>query len=143
MKLSLVLVTAALVAASAAIVQVAPAATPKTATVVIRHQVRGCHTWSFAGGPFKAALVVRIARGGTITFINDDVMPQKVFQKGGPAVRYAGSPAMNHMGASVKVSFAKGGVYSLATKAGEDYSYVKNAKTIGEDNTLTIKVTVT
>jgi hypothetical protein len=122
-----------------------PAATStvsKAAHVVIRHQVHGCHTWSFAGGAFKAAQVGRIARGGAITVINNDVMPQKLFKTSGPAVRYSGSPAMNRMGTSVKVSFLKAGVYTFRTKAGEDYSYAKNSKTTGSDNNLTLKIIV-
>lgn len=132
-------------AASAAVAEVGPAAAPtvsKAALVVIRHQVHGCHTWSFAGGAFKTAQVGRIARGGTITIVNNDVMPQKLFKKTGPAVRYSGNPAMNHAGAAVKVSFLKAGVYMFATTAGEDYSYAKNAATTGEDNNLTLKVIV-
>ncbi len=142
MKLALTLVTAALVAASVAIAQGALAAAPKKATVVIRHQVHGCHTWSFAGGAFKASQAVRIARGGTITIINNDVMPQKLSQKGGPAAHESGNPTMNHMGASVKVTFPKAGVYTFVSVGGEDYSYAKNADTTGEDNLLRIKVTV-
>jgi plastocyanin len=130
----------ALVAALAAGSQAATAS--KSATLVIRHQTRGCHTWSFNHNAYKAAEVARLARGTTLTVINNDVMPQKLVQKSGPAVRYAGSPAMNRVGASVKITFAKAGVYSFLSRAGEDYSWAKNAKTIGEDNVLTLKVIV-
>jgi len=131
-------------ATPAALAEVAPAATPTVskATFVIRHEVHGCHTWSLAGGAFKAAQVGRIASGGTITIINNDVMPQKLFKTGGSAVRYSGNPAMNHVGASVKVSFLKAGVYTFGTRAGEDYSWVKNAETTGPDNDLTLKIIV-
>jgi hypothetical protein len=137
-------------AASAALAGVTPAVAPKVSkavSVVIRHQVHGCHTWSladgaFKAGAFKAAQVGRIARGGTITIVNNDVMPQKFFKKTGPAVRFSGNPAMNHVGAAVKVTFLKAGVYTFATTAGEDYSYAKNAATTGEDNNLTLKIVV-
>jgi hypothetical protein len=115
---------------------------PKTAKIVIRHEVRGCHTWSVNGKAFRAAQSLSLARGGVIAVVNNDVMPQRLFKKSGPAVRYVGSPAMSHMSASVKVVFPKAGVYRLVTKAGEDYPSFKNAKTIGEDNVLTLKVTV-
>ena len=38
------------------------------------------------------------------------------------------------------MKFAKAGVYTFTTKAGEDY--MKGIKTIGEDNVLKLKVTV-
>lgn len=145
MKRIPIALVAGVVVALAASAEAAPAAAPtasKGALVVIRHQVHGCHTWSFAGGAFKAAQVGRIARGGTLTIVNNDVMPQKLFQKTGSAVRYSGNPAMNHAGAAVKVSFLKAGVYTFATTAGEDYSYAKNAATTGEDKNLTLKIIV-
>src|SRR5438477_52689 len=80
---------------------------PLKAAIVIRHQVRGCHSWSLNGGTYRVALTARVARGGTITFTDNDLMPHKLIQKAGPAVRYVGSAAMNHMSASVKVSFPK------------------------------------
>ncbi len=112
---------------------------PAKATIVIRHQVRGCHSWSLNGGTYKVALTARIARGGTITFTDNDMMPHKLIQKAGPAVRYIGGAAMKHMSASVKVSFPKAGVYRFYTRAGEDYMPLK---TIGEDNVLQLTVTV-
>ena len=113
---------------------------PMQAKIVIRHQVRGCHTWSVNGGSYQATLSTRLARGGTITFVDNDVMPHKLIQKSGPAARYQGNPAMRHMSASVKVTFPKAGVYRFATKAGEDY--MSGMKTIGEDNVLRLKVRV-
>ncbi len=113
---------------------------PTHAKVVLRHQMRGCHTWSVNGGSYRAALSTVLARGGTIVFINGDVMPHKLIQKSGPAVRYHGNPAMRHMSASVQVTFPKGGVYRFTTKAGEDY--MTGVKTIGEDNVLRLTVRV-
>ena len=115
---------------------------PKAVKILIRHQARGCHTWSVDGSAFRAAQSLRLAPGGTITIANNDVMPQQLVKKSGPAVRYLGNPAMNHMGASVKVTVPKAGVYVFTTKAGEDYPAFKTSTTVGEDNVLTLKVTV-
>jgi plastocyanin len=112
----------------------------KHATVTIRHQVRGCHAWSVNGRSYRAAQHVRLAGAGTITFVNNDVMPHRLIQRSGPAVRYIGRTNMNHMSASVKVRFPRAGTYRFTTKAGEDY--MQGMKTIGEDNVLTLKVVV-
>jgi len=115
-------------------------ASPMKATVTIRHQLRGCHTWAVNGGAFRRAQHMRLARGGTVTFVNNDMMGQKLVQRAGPAVRYVGRPNMNHPAASVKVRFTRAGVYRFTTRPGEDY--MKDMKTIGEDNVLTLKVVV-
>ena len=125
---------AALVVATAAV-----AASP-TATVTIRHQVQHCHAWAFNGGAFGAAASGTVAKNGTVTVTNNDVMPHTLYQKSGPKAVFKGSPAMAHMGASVKVAFPKAGVYVFGTKVGEDY--MKGVKTVGEDNVLTLKITV-
>jgi len=126
----------ALVGVTAAVASAAPS----SSTIVIRHQLRGCHAWSVNGGTYKAAQSTTIGRRGTITIVDNDVMPHKLIQKSGPAVRFVGRPAMNHMGASVKVVFPKAGVYRFTTKPGEDY--MPGMKTIGEDNVLRLTVTV-
>jgi hypothetical protein len=46
------------------------------------------------------------------------------------------------MGAVVKITFSKDGVYRFTTKAGEDYPAMKGMETIGEDNVLKLKVVV-
>ena len=119
---------------------VAVAASPRSATVVIRHQVQHCHAWSFNGGAFAAAAAGSVAKGGTISVTNNDVMSHTLFQKSGPKAVFQGKPALAHMGASVKVAFPKAGVYVFGTKPGEDY--MKGIKTVGEDNVLTLKITV-
>ena len=130
----------ALVASLAAGGFAATTKAPKSSTIMIRHQVRGCHTWSVNGGAYGATLSTSLARGGTITFMNMDVMPHKLLKTSGPAIHVAGKPNMNHMNASVKVTFAKTGVYKFTTKPGEDY--MKGMKTIGEDNVLRLTVKV-
>jgi len=114
---------------------------PAKATVTIRHQTRGCHSWSINAGASRASLTTTLARGGTIRFVDNDVMPHKLMKTSGPAVRYLGNSAMRHMSASVSVTFTKTGTYRFTTKAGEDYPGV-HLKTIGEDNVLHLVVKV-
>ncbi len=131
------------------------ASAPSHASLVIRHQLRGCHTWSVNGGPFRASQTLVLRRGGWITVTNNDVMPQKLVQTSGPAIRMRnlktpmagmgmhgnfGPGTMAHMGATTKVWFAHSGVYRFTTKAGEDY--MPGMKTIGEDNVLRLTVKV-
>jgi hypothetical protein len=135
-----VIVTAAFALSGTASTR-AVAKAPTHAKIVIRHQIGGCHTWSLNGGSFHAKLSTALARGGTITFIDNDIMSHKLIRKSGPALRYKGSAAMRHMSASVRVTFSKAGVYRLTTKAGEDYPGMA-MKTTGEDNVLRLTVKV-
>ncbi|HEX9350802.1 MAG TPA: hypothetical protein VF877_05985 [Gaiellaceae bacterium] len=128
--------TAALIAGSAA---AAPA--HGTATVTIRHQVRGCHTWSYNGGSYKATIALQIARGTTLTVVNRDVMPHKLHQTSGRALKLT-TPAMNRMAAKAQVRFVKAGLYRFTTKAGEDYGWASKMETVGEDNVLRLTVRV-
>ncbi len=131
----------------------AASAAPKSATLNIRHQVRGCHAWSLNGGAFKAVQTIHLARGASLMVTNNDVMPHQVVKTSGPAIQVKlisrgmgmgvashGVGMMSHMGASVKVTFPAAGVYRLMTKAGEDY--MEMGPTIGEDNVLRAVVTV-
>jgi len=138
MNAKILSIAAAALVGAAALVSSALAA--PGATLTIRHQTRGCHSWSVNGGAFKATQRTTLARGGTITFMNMDVMPHKLVKTSGPAIHFAGKPNMNHMNASVKVTFSKAGTYKLTTKPGEDY--MKGMKTIGEDNVLRLTVKV-
>ncbi len=115
------------------------ASAPGHASLLIRHQTRGCHTWSVNGGPFKASQSITLRRGGWLTVTDNDVMSHKLVLTSGPALRIA-HPMLNHTGASVKVTFAKPGVYHFTTKPGEDY--MSGVKTIGEDNVLRLTVHV-
>ena len=139
-RLLIIFAGLALVASLAAGGFAATTKAPKSSTIMIRHQLRGCHTWSVNGGAYRATLSTSLARGGTITFMNMDVMPHKLLKTSGPAIHFAGKPNMNHMNASVKVRFTKAGVYRFTTKPGEDY--MKGMKTIGEDNVLRLTVKV-
>jgi plastocyanin len=115
---------------------------PAKSTITIRHQMKGCHAWSVNGGPYLATQKTTLARGGTITFLDNDIMSHKLVKTSGPAVRYRPGPAMRHMSASVRVTFGKVGVYRFTTKPGEDYPGMA-MKTIGEDNVLRLTVRVT
>src|SRR5437867_3021049 len=129
-----------LAAAGAALLLAAPASTGTTAKLTIRHQTRGCHTWSFNGGAYKPSQSITLTKGSTLSIVNDDVMPHKLVRVSGPAVTLAKSANMNHPGATTTIRFTNTGVYKFTTKAGEDY--MQGVKTIGEDNVLTLKVVV-
>ena len=113
---------------------------PKAASVVIRHQLHHCHAWSLNGGAYAASQSVTLAKGGTITFTNNDVMPQPLVKLGGGAVLYAGNKALNKPSSVVRVTFTKSGRYVFGTKPGEDY--MKGVNTIGDDNVLKLVVMV-
>jgi hypothetical protein len=131
-------------------------AAPGGATLVIRHQVRHCHSWSLNGGAWKATQHIRLARGASLVVRNNDVMFHQLVKVSGPAVVFkllkTGMPMkgtvklpwapgmMGRPGATLKVTFPKAGVYKLTTKFGEDY--MPMGETIGEDNVLHAIVTV-
>jgi plastocyanin len=129
-----------LAAAGIALLLAAPASTRTSTTLTIRHQTRGCHSWSVNGGAYKASQAVTLAKGATLTIVNNDVMPHKLVRTAGPALTLSSSANMNHTGAMTRVKFAKAGVYKFTTKAGDDY--MKGIKTTGEDNVLRLTVTV-
>jgi plastocyanin len=121
---------------------VAPAvAAPGHASVVIRHQMQGCHAWSVNGGAFKPSRSLTLQRGGTLVVADNDVMSHKLVLTSGPSLRIAHA-LLGHMGASLKLTFPKPGVYHFTTRAGEDYPGMTGMKTIGEDNVLKLTVVV-
>jgi hypothetical protein len=128
------------VLATAVLVGAAVAA-PSTSTLTIRHQTKGCHTWAFAGGGWKATQHVTLAKGAKLTVVDNDIMPHTLVQQSGPQAKLS-TPAMRHMGARATAVFAKTGTYVFRTKAGEDYPSMSNMKTIGEDNVLRLVVKV-
>ena len=133
-------------------------AAPGGGTLTIRHQVKGCHSWSLNGGAWKTIQQIRLARGGSIVVTNNDVMFHKLVKLSGPAMSFtlvkAGSAMpmmhtvklpwepgmMGRPGATVKMTFPTAGVYKLRTVVGEDY--MKMPETIGEDNVLRLTVVV-
>ena len=127
--------------AAAGIFTAAASAHVPQATLTISHQMRGCHTWSFNNGPSKASVKIKIASRTTLKVIDNDVMPHRLLQVGGPKARLI-SPAMRHMSAQAKVVFPKKGTYRFTTKAGEDYPAMAMMKTVGEDFVLRLTVVV-
>lgn len=146
---------AAASAAAALLVPSSAAAPPGSASILIRHQLRGCHTWSLNGGAYRAELDLRLARGGTVTITNNDPMVHKLVRERGPAVRVrtvshdhmkmvglhriTGPGVMNHMGAALRVTFPRAGTYRFTTKDLGDYFELKSA---GEHNHLMLVVRV-
>ena len=128
----------ALAVAALGFTGVASAHSPQTIT--IRHQMRGCHTWSFDNGPYKASLKIRVDRDATIRFVNNDVMPHKLVQLAGPKTAIV-KANMNHIGAAAVLMFPGKGVYKFITKPGDDYKGMA-MHTIGEDNVLRLTVVV-
>jgi hypothetical protein len=114
---------------------------PRAATLTIRHQTKGCHTWAFTGGAWKATQQITLAKGAKLTVVDNDIMPHTLVQQSGLRAKLS-TPAMRHMGARATAVFSKTGTYVFRTKAGEDYPSMSNMKTIGEDNVLRLVVTV-
>jgi hypothetical protein len=112
---------------------------PKTATAIITHVVNGCHDLSVNGNTPSADQTVKLAQGGSLTVTDNDVMPHTLIQSNGPAATIAAAK-MSHAGAQSTVSFPSPGVYTLTTKAGEDYT--KGVTTTGADHVLHLKVVV-
>jgi plastocyanin len=129
------------VAAALLTAGVSAAAAPGNASLLIRHQVRGCHSWSVNGGAFKATQSITLRKGGWLSVTDNDVMSHTLVLTGGPALAIPGAK-LAHMGASLKVRLTTPGVYHFKTRAGEDYPSMKGMKTIGEDNVLKLTVVV-
>jgi hypothetical protein len=130
-----------LIGLAASVLVGAAFAAPRTATLTIRHQTKGCHTWAFTEGAWKASQQVTLAKGAKLTVVDNDIMPHMLVQQSGPLATLS-TPAMRHMGARATVVFSKTGTYVFKTKAGEDYPSMSHIKTIGEDNVLRLVVTV-
>lgn len=133
------------VAAAAAPAIAASHAAPKSGALVIRHQLRGCHAWSYDNGPFRAGQSITLARGGSLNITDGDVMSHTLIKTSGPAVHMSGGTVgnMGMMGkksAVMKVTFTKAGTYHFRTHAGEDY--MSGVKTVGPDNVLKLTVVV-
>ena len=60
----------------AAVALAAPALAAGNVQITIRHQMRGCHSWSVANGPWRTGLKLKVDRDTSLFFVNDDVTPQ-------------------------------------------------------------------
>jgi plastocyanin len=155
-KRTLPILAAAAIAVTGAIGATASASSGAAgqSSVVIRHQLHGCHSWSVNGDGYNPKQALTLHRGGSFTITNNDVMSHKLIETSGPAVKITrvsagmgmgdkgtfAAPMMARMGAESKVTFAKAGVYTFTTKPGEDF--MAGVKTVGEDNVLKLTVTV-
>jgi hypothetical protein len=145
---------ALLAAASAGALAAGASAAGNSSNLVIRHQLRGCHSWSANGDSYRPSQAITLRRGGSVSITNNDVMPHKLVETSGPAVTISRlkvgmgmgmkgtfPPAMlARMGSVSKLTFSKAGVYKFTTKPGEDF--MTGVKTAGEDNVLRLTVTV-
>ena len=113
-------------------------ASPST-SILIRHQLKGCHTWAIGNGAYRSSLSLTARPTTTLTFTDNDVMPQQLVQLSGPKVHLV-TPNMHTPGAHASVQLFARGRYVFGTKPGEDY--MAGMKTIGEDNTLRLVVIV-
>src|SRR5438874_9921119 len=77
------LILGAILAAVLAAGALGSASAPRSLAITIRHQTHHCHTWAVGSGAYKASLSVKVARGGSIRFTNDDVMPHKLVKLSG------------------------------------------------------------
>jgi hypothetical protein len=130
-----------LLTALVGLVATTSASAASTATIMISHQMRGCHMWQLDNGKPKAALTVTLKAGTMLRFVDNDVMPHKLIQLAGPKLRLSHA-TMSHMSASTSVKLVTKGVYRFTTKAGEDYPRVSSMKTMGEDYVLHLTVHV-
>jgi hypothetical protein len=110
------------------------------ASILIRHQVQGCHAWSVDGGAFKARQSITLRRGAVLSILNSDVMPHTLVLTSGPSLHIANA-RMGKMAATVKITLLHPGTYRFTTKAGEDY--MSGVMTTGADNVLRLTVVVT
>jgi len=99
---------AALVSAGAIIATGASAS--GGSTLVIRHQLKGCHSWSANGDSYKPTQAIKLQHGASLSVINNDVMPHKLVLTSGPALHISHA-TLGHMGASLKVALTKPGTY--------------------------------
>jgi plastocyanin len=118
----------------------AKSAAPSTASIMIDHVTKGCHTLAVNGAaPGKPSATLHLAPGGILHLQNNDVMPHQLVSVGGTQPQIS-QPMMSHMGATSTVTFPTPGTYRMTTKAGEDY--MKGIVTTGADNVLKIRVVV-
>jgi hypothetical protein len=140
MKLTAVCLAAlALAAASAA------AGSTRVARITIRHQAQGCHAWSVDGGPYRARLAITLPSGGTIDFMNDDVMPHRLVQLAGPRLtmppQMIRSTFKHPGGGNVSLRFGTPGTYRFRTVDDDDSGAAAFA-TDGPENLLRLTVVV-
>jgi plastocyanin len=135
LSLLLPLAVAAILVSGAA----SAASAPGHMSILIRHQVQGCHAWAVDGGAFKARQSITLRRGGVLSVLNADVMPHTLVLTSGPSL-YIANARMGKMAASLKITLVHPGTYRFTTKPGKDY--MSGVITSAEDNVLRLTVVV-
>ena len=126
---------------AASLIAASPAAAAGTATITISHEMKGCHMWQLGNGKLTPNLTATLKAGTVLRFVNNDIMPHRLIQSGGPKVTLV-HPNMNHLSAIASVKLAHRGTYRFTTKPGEDYKIFAGHETIGEDYVLHLTVHV-
>src|SRR5690242_19256236 len=85
------LVLLAIGAATVSALAASAGAAPPSVQVVIRHQMRGCHTWSVNNGAYAATQRLTVTPGTRFTITDNDVMPHTLVLLSGPAVTLHGA----------------------------------------------------
>lgn len=97
--------------------------------------------WQLGSGKLTANMGVTLKAGTTLRFVNNDIMPHRLIQSGGPKLALV-RPYMNRLSAVSTVKLTQKGTYRFTTKAGEDYKLFAGHETIGEDYVLRLTVHV-
>lgn len=97
--------------------------------------------WQLGDGKLTANLTVALKAGTMLRFVNDDIMPHRLIQSGGPKLKLV-HPNMNQLSAVSTVKLTRKGTYRFTTRAGEDYKIFASHRTIGEDYVLHLTVHV-
>ena len=165
---SLILTTATV--AALALAATAGSVVSPAATLTIRHQAVGCHSWSLNGGAYRVEQTVRLRLGQSLRVVNRDSHAHTLVKLSGGSLAYAPEPqfrrrspaspamplppepsgpvaapsgvgVMGYSGAGVTVTFHDVGNYLLTTKAGAAFAG-GNLTSTGPDNTLIARVLV-
>ena len=97
--------------------------------------------WQLGNGKLTPNLTATLRAGAVLRFLNNDIMPHKLIQSGGPKLALV-HPNMDHLSAVATTKLMHKGTYRFTTKPGEDYKIFAGHKTIGEDYVLHLTVHV-
>ena len=80
-------ISALAAAALAAVLTASAVAAPAAGnTLVITHQIKGCHIWALNGARPAVNQTIRLHPGQTLTIRNNDVMPHQLIKTSGSAI---------------------------------------------------------
>lgn len=110
---------------------------PTTQNISISHVEKGCHVWTNG----KAAMQVQMHRGDTLAISNKDIDNHQLIEMNGPMMGMGGM--MKMVSGAASMTFTESGTYHFKTKVVEEEgSTMREVKTIGPDNDLTLAVVV-